>query len=188
VGAARVGGSSWANSPTSPTRTKADIRRLRALEMRAEGMTFAAIGEQLGITSASAYKAVSKAIKELAEREHEAAVEVRQMQHLRCQALYRTYVPKALDGDIKSAQLVLKVMEREAALYGLDTAPRVEVAGSVNLTVADVEEARKIGEAALRDETLEAALETLARAMAEAAEANGGRPALPAPQQVEEAS
>jgi hypothetical protein len=156
--------------------------------MRAEGMTFAAIGEKLGITSASAYKAVSRALKDLAAREHEAAVEVRQMQHVRCQALYRTYVPKALEGDIKSAQLVLKVMEREAALYGLDTAPRVEVSGSVNLTVADVQEARKIGEAALRDESLEAALETLARAMAEAAEAKTPRPALPAPQVVEAGS
>jgi hypothetical protein len=48
------------------------------------------------------------------------AVEARTVFVMRTEALLRTHMPKALDGDVAAAELCRKVLDQQARVYGLN--------------------------------------------------------------------
>lgn len=123
--------SSKSNKPPHRKDAAAAARALQALQLRKEGCTYEQIAQQCGYRSRSgAYDAVQR---ELQRTMQEPADDVRQLEVMRLDDLYRAMIPKALKGDTWSVDRCLKIMERRAALLGLDV--KVENAGSVPLIV-----------------------------------------------------
>ena len=66
----------------------------------------------------------------------EAVDEHRRIEGERMDNLLATYMPQALAGDVKSADFVLKVLDRRAKLLGLDAPTKTEV---ITLDAIDAE-------------------------------------------------
>lgn len=104
---------------TRPARDiNAGLRAAQALNLRKLGLTYDAIAQQVGYGSrGAAYTAVQR---ELARTLQEPADELRKLEAQRLDDLYRAMIPKALKGDGWSVDRCLRIMERRAALLGLD--------------------------------------------------------------------
>lgn len=114
-------------SPKKPPRRRdaaAAQRALQALELRKAGASYEAIARACGYASkGAAYNAVQR---ELQRTMQEPADDVRQLEIMRLDDLYRAMVPKALKGDRDSTWYVdrcLAIMDRRARLLGLDARP-----------------------------------------------------------------
>ena len=99
-------------------------RALQALDLRKAGVSYEQIARACGYASRSgAYQAVQR---ELQRTMQEPADDVRQLELMRLDDLYRAMVPKALKGDKDSTWYVdrcLAIMDRRARLLGLDMKP-----------------------------------------------------------------
>ena len=117
-------------SPSKPPRRKdanAAERARRALELRKAGATYDAIARQVGYANRNgAYQAIQR---ELQRTLQEPADDLRMLEVERLNDLYRAMAPKALSGDTWSVDRCLKIMERRAALLGLD-APKPDAAAN----------------------------------------------------------
>ena len=58
------------NQPNRPRRVRARERDRHAIELRASGLTFSAIGAELGVTAEAARLAVNRALDMTSERSH----------------------------------------------------------------------------------------------------------------------
>lgn len=114
------------NLPSGKSRgNEVNHRQLRALELRLTGMQYEDIANQLGYADrAAAYGAVRAVI---ARREHEAVDEMRTIEGARLDAIAATLWPLVETGDLAAVDRMLKLMQRRAALFGLDLAGRVDV-------------------------------------------------------------
>lgn len=103
----------------------AAVRVIQALDLAIAGYDWRTIAERVGYAGPGpAYTAVQR---ELQRRIAPKVDELRQMHYQRAQRFRQVYVPKALAGDGWSFDRMLRLDEREAALFGLD-APKTEAA------------------------------------------------------------
>lgn len=99
-------------------------REIKVLELRRAGLTWAAIAEQTGYADATgAYAAYKRAIKRVMD---EPADDVRKQELDRLDRLQVAVWNRALKGDDKAINTVLRLMERRARLLGLDAAQRIQ--------------------------------------------------------------
>lgn len=106
--------------PTRPEKVRATLEtQRRAAELRAAGATFREIGQALGIDHTWARALVVQA---LTEATYENATLMRRQEGQRLDRLQRAAWGKAIGGDLKAIDTVRRLMERRAALYGLDAA------------------------------------------------------------------
>jgi hypothetical protein len=117
------GGERRLDLTTKARRPARDISRaqrtLAAIQMRIRGCEYREIADTLGIPGGkgAAYNLVSRAL----QREHrEATNELRTLEVMRLDGLLSVYYPKAMAGDGRAADRCLSIMERRAALLGLD--------------------------------------------------------------------
>lgn len=102
-------------------------RQHRALKLRLEGKTWAAIAAELDYADHTGpYHAVSSLLD---RQESESAQEYRQMEDMRLDALLAKYWPDALAGDLKAAEFVARLHDRRVKLHGLAAPTRVMVGG-----------------------------------------------------------
>jgi hypothetical protein len=100
-------------------------RRRRALELRRAGATYEQIAAALGyFDSSGARKAVKKGLRQTLA---EPAAELRQLELLRLDRLHETLWPRAVAGQVRAIDRVLRIMARRAALLGLDAPLRVDL-------------------------------------------------------------
>jgi hypothetical protein len=112
-------------------------RQRKALELRLADCTYEEIAHILGYaTSMGAWKAVDSALKKTLQ---DPAEKVRTQERARLQRLFKTHWPKALKGDARSTEICLKIMNRRAALDGLDAEKTLNVTGGVNVRLSDSE-------------------------------------------------
>ena len=111
-----------ANKPRQPARdVNAGLRAAQALNLRKLGATYETIARECGYAHrGTAYAAVQR---ELQRTLQEPADELRRLEAQRLDDLYRAMIPKALKGDGWSVDRCLRIMERRAALLGLDYRP-----------------------------------------------------------------
>src|SRR4051794_18019038 len=96
---------------------QARLKRARAVELLAQGLSYDEIARQVGFTHrGSAHRAVYKA---LAEREAEDIDNLRALECARLDAVQAAYWQKAMEGDVRAAALVLRVMDQRTRLLGL---------------------------------------------------------------------
>ena len=105
-------------------RITAAERQRRALQMRKSGATFEAIARAVGYSNESgARKAINTALKKLIL---EPADELRKLECERLDVMLHSLWPDVLQGKPRSIEVALKVMDRRAALLGLDAPKQVE--------------------------------------------------------------
>lgn len=105
---------------------QANDRQLRALELRKAGWGYDQIAEECGYRDRSgAYRAVARALKATLR---EPAADVRRLEVERLDALLKGLWTAASQGDNYAIDRALKIMDRRAALLGLDAPRRVAVA------------------------------------------------------------
>jgi hypothetical protein len=100
-------------------------RENRALELRhAHGMTFASIARELGYaTTAGAHQAYRRALKRVEFAEPE---EVLKADLDRLDEMTEVYWQSALQGNLRSADMILRIMQKRAEFLGLDAPKKVQ--------------------------------------------------------------
>ena len=105
------------NSRSSPAQARQQLLRHEALTWRSRGLTFAEIGQKMGI---SYQKAADLTYAILTEPVPFDVVDrVRKEEEHRLQILMRTYVLLAEAGDVAATNVVLKASKQRAELYGV---------------------------------------------------------------------
>ena len=105
-------------------------REARAVQLALARRSYDDIAKELGFANRSgAWKSVHRALK---REVVEGARDLRDVEMARLDALQAAYWSRAVDGDVKAATIVLRVIERRSRLLGLD---RVEQAGAPNSLV-----------------------------------------------------
>ena len=105
-------------------------RRTQAIALRLAGMDYEAIAERLDYSSrGAASKDICRALDSY-RKEEEAQVETwRQLESQRLDRLQAAAWAKAVKGDLKAVETVLKVIAQRCKLLGLDMPQRTEVSG-----------------------------------------------------------
>jgi len=116
-------------SPSGFIRTEEQaILDTEALRLRSRGMTYQKIADSLGVTKATAYNRVQRA---LAAIPAEAVDEYRRLETERLDSLLEMALEKALDPNNKSSLFAvdrtLAIMDRRAKLLGLDAPVKTEI-------------------------------------------------------------
>lgn len=125
-------------------------KQRQALELRKAGNTYEAIADELGYKNRScAHKAVSTALRNIVAPHVE---ELRTLEGERLDQMHAVLWDKAMAGDTRAVNLILRIMERRTKLFGLDTqiksdqsgeATQVEYPKNVDLRIHDVPAAIK---------------------------------------------
>lgn len=98
-------------------RALAAYRRARAVELRARGLTYEQVAQEVGYTSrATAYNAISEALE---VRQAEGVEQLRRLELDRLDAVHASVWPQAMDGHVPSVMALLRVMELRTRLLGL---------------------------------------------------------------------
>jgi hypothetical protein len=108
-------------------------RKRRALELRAAGMPYQDIGDELGIDRTTAAHYVAEALERFLGEEVRCADAARQLHLARLEDLLSVRWDKAMRGDATAAMACLKILERQAKLLGLDAPQRVDIAPRLRL-------------------------------------------------------
>lgn len=108
---------------------KADI----AFQLRLRGLSYREIGRQLGVTEQRVHQIIQKELKILTERLNSNVEELRTIEDERLNVMLRALMPKAVRGEEAAIDRVLRIMDRRAKFYGLDTPVKqqIELDGNV---------------------------------------------------------
>jgi hypothetical protein len=106
-----------------------DEKRKVWLEKHIGGMTYAAIAAEEGVTN---WKSVQKGVRKYLDRYHSPTAERwRKLVLARLERLHQAYWEKALV-DEDTAMLVLRILERECRLMGLDLTQETPLVQQIN--------------------------------------------------------
>lgn len=114
-------------------------RRKKAIALKIAGLDYQAIADQLGYADrAAAYVDIDRALKKNLDEEAEQVALLRHITVQRYDRLQAAWWPKALKGDAKAAEIVLKVMAQRAKIEGTEAPAQVDVSGGVKYEVVGV--------------------------------------------------
>lgn len=108
-------------------------RHTEWLTLFAHGMPYAAIAARYEVNESSVREVVRASLKDSAKHRRELADEALELQIQRLETILRAHMPIAVDTknkhaqSVKSAQIVLNVLDRLAKLLGIDEPIRAEV-------------------------------------------------------------
>lgn len=121
-----------------PTKINADIaaeRESHVLLLRTrEGMTFRQIADEVGCDVKNAYAAWKRAMGKWAEEASQARAEEVGKQLAVLDALLDAFLPLAVHGDARAAEVVLKALDHHARVLGLYAAVKVEATVTDEMT------------------------------------------------------
>ena len=110
--------------------TKLDValfeKENQVLKYRKNGLTFDAIAEKLGYANESSARAAFKRAIERT-RDDALAAEGRELHRLRLETALTAIWDRVLKGDLKAIAMMLRILERDAKLHGLDMPVKTEV-------------------------------------------------------------
>ena len=105
-------------------------KQTKAMELLIRGATYEEIAEQAGYSDRSnAHSSIKNALQKRARERDELADVALTLMLERIDRLLHVHYLKAIDGDHKSTELVLKMLDRQAKLLGLDAGVTVTVQG-----------------------------------------------------------
>jgi hypothetical protein len=112
-------------------RTNRDIleRNMKAVELRASGMTYEEIAARMGWKNrGQAHQAVHKT---LAKYEHLAVEEARTLSAMRLDSMLEAIWPKCLEGDIPAIRTALDIESQRAKLLGLNAPTQIDITHTI---------------------------------------------------------
>lgn len=99
-------------------------RELAVVELRREGKTWQQIAETVNYATAmGAWKAYQRACQRTLQ---EPTDEARRIELDRLDALQRTYWEPAVEGNLRAADFVLRVIDRRARILGIDAPQKIQ--------------------------------------------------------------
>jgi orotate phosphoribosyltransferase-like protein len=100
-------------------RALAAARRVKAVELKTAGLTYAQVAQELGYTSrGTAYNVVTKALR---EQTVAAVTDLRDLENARLDALQLALWDAAMTGDINAAVVIVKIVKARVHLNGLSS-------------------------------------------------------------------
>ena len=111
-------------------------REVQALELRKRGMSYAEIGEAIGMSLQGASDAVRRALERLRTEASEKAEDVRDLELARLDKLLKIAEAAAESGDISAIDRVLRIQERRSKYLGLDAPVKSEAQVAIAATVS----------------------------------------------------
>jgi len=113
---------------TEPVKIDAALleKESQVLKYRKGGLTFDAIAEKLGYANESSARAAFKRAIERT-RDDALASEGRELHRARLETALTAIWDRVLKGDLKAIAMMLRILERDAKLYGLDMPVKTEV-------------------------------------------------------------
>jgi hypothetical protein len=116
-----------ANSKTSMKSIKAREREAQVLQLLLRGETFASIAETLGYRDPSGpWRAATRALNRIPVA---AAEELRRIDTLRIEEMYRALLPAIGRGDPRAIEAALRVLAHKAKLNGYAAPSKLELTG-----------------------------------------------------------
>lgn len=106
----------------APTPERIDRER-EIVELRTEGYVWREIAERVNMSTAGVYKAYNRAMTRVIAPSIE---EHRELEMDRLDNLQRTYWQPAVNGNLRAADFVLRVIDKRAKLLGLDAPMKVQ--------------------------------------------------------------
>lgn len=103
-------------------------RRAQAVTLAMAGLSYEAIGEELGISTSAAWNLVQRTIS---ETRNYAVDHLRLLENARLDRALTAIWNKVLEGDDKALNSFLRISERRARLNGLDAPTKVQMSVSV---------------------------------------------------------
>jgi transposase len=118
-------------------KSKAQLRRVKALELRQQGLDYRQIAERLGCGIKTAWQDVQRALKEHATP---IAEELRDLEGSRLDAAQKAIWGQVLAGDIGAVNAFIRLSERRSRLYGLDLtkANTIVIGGAIDQFVHEM--------------------------------------------------
>lgn len=107
-------------SRASARKIRGAERRRRALELRKQGLSYAEIGRELGITAAAARFSIRKALEDLHEEIRQESRELIALQIARLEELYARLNPRIQEGDVDAIRVAVHIVVNIARLLGAD--------------------------------------------------------------------
>ena len=98
----------------------------QVLKYRKGGLTFDAIAEKLGYANESSARAAFKRAVERT-RDDALASEGRELHRLRLETALTAIWDRVLQGELQAIAMMLRILERDAKLYGLDMPVKSEI-------------------------------------------------------------
>jgi hypothetical protein len=110
----------------TPAKISAAERQQKALEMKRTGATYQQIANALGYRNrSSSADAVTRALRATVSKE--TAHELRLIELARLDAMWLVLWPRVLSGDLNAVDRCLRIMERRAAICGLNAPTRLRM-------------------------------------------------------------
>jgi hypothetical protein len=127
-GPPRRGGPGQGHHADRGQREAAALRGNRALELRAAGAPYEQIAQTLGYSNrATAARAVQRALDRDYERTANLRDEYRQLHLMRTDRALRAIWPKVIHGDLGAIDRLVRLLDRQAKLLGLDAPTQISV-------------------------------------------------------------
>ena len=98
-------------------------KEVQIVELRKEGYVWREIATLVGMSTEGVYKAYNRA---MVRTLRPATEELREMELERLDALQLTYWQPAVQGNLRAADFILKVIDKRAKLLGLDAPVKVQ--------------------------------------------------------------
>lgn len=114
------------DSQVNQKRIKSAERRLQALALRRAGKKYREIAQEMGISLTRSRQLVAEGFRRLLVKEGEVAAELLQKQMDRLDTLLQSVWHDATEGDPRSAEVALKIIDRQSKLLGQDAPKRVD--------------------------------------------------------------
>lgn len=115
-------------------------RRVKAINLRLAGVDWQTIADKLGYTSrGAACQDVTRAFEQRRKAEGRAAEEMRHVETERLDRLQAAVWGRALKGDLKAVETVLRIMARRALLNGLDAPTKADTSVKITYDIPGVD-------------------------------------------------
>lgn len=112
---------------TAARKLELALRRREVIRLRLKGRSFVEIGSELGIGTTTAFRDVTAAIQEAAEKRIADGALVLDLELARLDAIQAGAWDKALAGDPECVRACLAVITQRAKLLGIEAPTRVDI-------------------------------------------------------------
>src|SRR3990167_1692965 len=130
-------------------------RRILYLEDYKHGLSYRRIGEKYGVSHQVVAGEIQQYLKELRSIGIRSVIEYRQVQMERIQAAYNALWPNVMRGRVDAINTLIRLMERESRLLGLDAPTKVDITARIQQAAEaegiDPNEAWEIAEGIYRE-------------------------------------
>ncbi len=109
----------------SDDKLSAAAAKAKAVQLRMAGFTITDIAEQIGKSKSQTHRYLKSALEDYARDAAEAAQELVAIQEARIERMIRGLWSKAIQGQVGATDRVIKLLERQAKLHGLDKPTKI---------------------------------------------------------------